>query len=95
MQIEQPARMPQQPLALEGGAHRLDLAVDQTAIDDLLQPADLHAHGGLGAMGQRGGRREAAGIGDGDEAAQQVGVEVAHARTIRIIDAANQANSFD
>ena len=75
LQREDPARMAQQALARgrrPGGARA---AVDELAADGLLQPPQLLADRGLRHVQPFGRQREAAGVGDGDEGAQEAGVQ--------------------
>ena len=75
MRLQDAPGMRQQPIAAMRQPDRPTLAGEQLRPKLLLQPLDLHAHCRLGAMDamRRGG--EAAGLGDRDEAAQELGIE--------------------
>jgi hypothetical protein len=62
-QRQQPPRIGQQPLAGLGRRHVLAAAIEQRLADIVLQPLDLLADGGLGAVNPFAGAGKAAGIG--------------------------------
>jgi hypothetical protein len=72
---ENPPRIGEQPLALLRCGDPLAVTMQQRSAEHFFQPPDLLAHGGLGAMNALAGAGEAAGIDDGNEAAQQVDIE--------------------
>src|ERR1700737_3782856 len=74
-QRQQPARIGQQPFAGFGRRHVLSVAVEQRLADIVLQPLDLLADGGLGAMNAFPGARKTAGIHHRNKAAQQFEIE--------------------
>ena len=74
-QRQQPPRIGQQPLAGFGRGHVLAGAIEQGLADIVLQPLDLLAHGGLGAVDPLAGAGKAAGIDHRDETAQQFQIE--------------------
>ena len=73
--LDDPAGEIDQALALGGQPRAAALFDEQGAAELLLEPADMHRHGGLGLVDALCGLGERARIDDGEERAQLVGVE--------------------
>ena len=72
------ARIRHQHLAFRGQVQPLRRALEQRDADQPLELADLHADGGLRPVQRSRGSVDGADLGDGEEGAQQVGIQIGH-----------------
>jgi hypothetical protein len=79
IQGQQAAGVAEQRLAVPGERDGAAGAAEERAADDLLQPLDAQADGGLGEAERLAGGRESARLGDEHEAAQQIEIEIGEA----------------
>ena len=77
-----PPRIGEEPLALLGRRRLLAVPMQQRIAERVFQPLDLLAHGRLRAVDALARAGEAAGVDDGDEAAQKVEIEHGHYHSI-------------
>ena len=68
--------MRQQPFARRGRAQRPIAAIEQLDAEQLLEPLQLLADGGLGEAQKVRGARDAAGLDDGNERTQQPDIDI-------------------
>ena len=86
----------EQHLAVRRERHGAPVAAEELAAERFLEPLDLHADGRLGPVHTSGRGAEAAALGDGHEAAQQLRLEgLEHEASINRSDGEHKTYSLD